>query len=41
MGWSVAGKEKKMETLNINDPTNMPHPASENSGDRRAEGPLL
>lgn len=30
-----------METLNRTDPTNMPHPASENSSDRRAEGPLL
>lgn len=45
MGWSMAGKKKKekktMETLNISEPTNMPHPASENSSDRRAEAPLL
>lgn len=34
-------KKKTMETLNISEPTNMPHPASENSSDRRAEAPLL
>lgn len=41
MEWSMAGKEKKTKkTLNRNDPTNMPRPASENTGDRRARAVL-
>lgn len=34
------GRKGKRKTLHKNDPTNMPHPASENTGDRRAEGLL-
>ncbi len=29
------GRKGKKKTLNKNDPTNMPHPASKNIGDRR------
>lgn len=28
-------QERKKKTLNKNDPTNMPRPASKNTGDRR------
>lgn len=34
------GRKGKKKTLNRNDPTNMPHPALRNTGDRRAEGLL-
>lgn len=40
-GVAYGGKEKNMETLNRSDPTNMPHPASEKSSNRRAEGAAL